>query len=116
MNERLSLQIEVNVASFVMTADGKVHGGNIVDLTMGFGAGVIPPGREVTDRETNLAMTNALAPVLAAIRIAVTSLGFAYIGQLPERVMTHATPTGETAVTPEVRVIMPMGDGPEHRA
>ena len=110
-----TFQVEVNVAAFVMTHEGYVLNDDVVDVTLGFGARMGPLPPEVDDAIVQGNLAKWIAPVLAAIRVALTSYGMAYVGEIDESVLTTTHRVG-TGVTPPVRVVLSMGDGPEHKA
>lgn len=114
---RRTLQIEVSVAAFILDGETSTAvGDNIVDALVGFGGRVpdrVPLG---SDPEVLEALRKAMGPTMASIQIALTALGYTFIGPLDESVLTNSHPTGATSETDPVRVLVPMGTAPEGRA
>ena len=109
-----TLQVEVTIAAFLMTPAGHVLGDSIVSATVGFGTRAVDqPG--MSDEAIVKELSAVMGPVIATVRLALTTMGFAYLGDLPERVLDHAHQV-RTGLTPEMLVKFRMGDTPEGRA
>lgn len=105
-------RVEVTVAACIATPDNRALGDNQVDVTFGFSMSAARPPRDMSDAEVNAALSRNISPVAAAIVTTLTSIGFAFIGQIDEPMTEHSTPTGEFGHSTPVKVTVSMPTDP----
>jgi hypothetical protein len=109
------LLVEVTVAGAFVDADGMVIGDNVADATLQFGWRADNLPAVTGDEYIQEALRLQLGPLLALVRMTMTSNRWAYFGETDAPMAQASHPTGRAART-ELRLLVPMPDLPEGRA
>lgn len=107
--------VELTASAGIIDTDGSIVGSNVVDATLQFGwrADDLPKG--ASDENVVKALSALLGRVSALLQLSMTGNKWVYFGSVEDPDLGRGEVV-RVARTDGIRVAIPMGAGPEHRA